>query len=185
MRYPDFRELHTQRLRLRKICMEDLELFYHRLGGSETVTRYMLFRPHRDMEESAASISKWLTRYASGPCYHWAIALKETDELIGVIDLLRLDEETESGSFAYMLGESFWGQGYGTEALRAVFDFAFREMELASIEADHMAENTASGAVMRKLGMVCRGTVPGKYEKNGKWHDAVQYGIRREQWLKE
>ena len=91
MKYPEFQELHTARLRLRKIRMTDLQNYYTRLGSSEAVTRYMLFQPHKSVEESSASIEKWLGRYEAGKCYHWAIALRETDELIGVIDLLRLD----------------------------------------------------------------------------------------------
>jgi len=184
MRYPAFRELQTVRLCLRKIRMEDAEHFYRRLGGSEAVTRYMLFQPHDSMEQSRESIQKWLSWYASGNCYHWAIALKATDELIGVIDLLRFDEETNSCSFAYMLGEGFWNQGYGTEAVRAVFDFGFREMELEIIEADHMEENGASGAVMQKCGMVYQRTIPRKYEKNGRKYNAAVYRITREDWMK-
>ena len=183
MRYRAFRELVTPRLRLRKIRMTDVDAFYTRLGGSEAVTRYMLFQPHKTVEESRASIEKWLCRYEAGKCYHWAIALEETDELIGVIDLLRFDEDANSCSFAYMLGEAFWNQGYGSEAVRAVFDFGFREMELAFIEADHMEENGASGAVMRKCGMVFQRTEPEKYEKNGRKYNAVVYRITRENWI--
>lgn len=184
MKYPEFQELVTSRLRLRKIRMADVESFYTRLGGSEAVTKYMLFQTHRTMAESKASIEKWLSRYEAGKCYHWAIALQSTDELIGVIDLLAFDEKKGRASFAYMLGEAFWNRGYGTEAVRAVFDFGFREMELEFIEADHMEENGASGAVMRKCGMTYRETVPEKYEKNGRKHNAPVYRITRQEWMK-
>ena len=180
MKYAAFRELHTDRLVLRKMAESDLKHYFHRLAGSEAVTRYMLFQPHDNIADSEVSIQKWLARYEAGPCYHWVISLKETRELIGIIDLLRIDERTESASFAYMLGQDFWGRGYGTEALKAVFDFAFQDMELRSIEADHMAENVGSGRVMQKAGMVCQGIHPAKYEKNGTFHDAVLYRITRE-----
>ena len=183
MRYPPFQELLTSRLRLRKIRLTDAEPFYTQLGGSGAVTKYMLFQPHQSPEESRASIEKWLSRYETGKCYHWAIARKDSDELIGVIDLLRFDETANSCSFAYMLAEACWNQGYGTEAVRAVFDFAFREMELSCIEADHMEENGASGAVMRKCGMVYKRTEPEKYEKCGRKHNAVVYGISRREWM--
>lgn len=183
MRWADFQELYTARLRLRKLRMDDLEDYYHRLGGSREVTRYMLFQPHKDIAESAASIEKNLRRYAAGRHYHWAIAARDTDSLMGVITLLRIDEETGTCSFAYMLGKDFWGRGYGTEALKAVLDFGFSQLELERIEADHMAENAASGAVMRKVGMTWQGMEPAKYEKNGRTYDAVCYGITREVWL--
>ena len=182
MRFQVFRELRTARLLLRKIRRTDGESFHSQLGGSEAVTRYMLFQPHKTLEESRASIEKWLTRYEAGKCYHWAIVLKDTDELIGVIDLLRFDEVANSASFAYMLAEDCWNRGYGTEAVRAVFDFGFREMELEFIEADHMEENGASGAVMRKVGMTYQRTEPEKYEKDGRKHNAVVYRINCENW---
>ena len=182
MRYPAFRDIETSRLRLRKIRMTDLQNYYTRLGSSEAVTRYMLFQPHKSVEESKASIEKWLARYEAGNCYHWVIVLKDTDELIGVIDLLRFDEVANSASFAYMLAEDCWNRGYGTEAVRAVFDFGFREMELEFIEADHMEENGASGAVMRKVGMTYQRTEPQKYEKDGRKHNAVVYRINCENW---
>lgn len=183
MRFAEFEELTTERLHLRKITAEDVVHYFIRLGSSEEVTRYMLFQPHRDISEAEAGIQKALRRYETKESYRWVIALKETDELIGVIDLLGFHAETKSCSFAYMLGRDFWGKGYGTEALRAVFDFGFSKMELERIEADHMAENGASGAVMRNVGMTRQCVVPGKYEKNGIRHDAIGYVITRQQWL--
>jgi hypothetical protein len=42
---------------------EDAPLYFARLGGSENVTRYMLFAPHKSMEESVRSVQKHLSRY--------------------------------------------------------------------------------------------------------------------------
>ena len=183
MIFAEFQELHTKRLRLRRLTREDIPLYFARLGGSEAVTEYMLFDAHTDISQSVASVEKALRRYAEGKCYRFCIALAENDELIGVIEALRFDEDESSCSFAYMLGRDFWGKGYGTEALEALFGFLFSVMDIRLVEADHMAENAASGAVMRKAGMVCNGVEPAKYEKHGVIHDAVQYTITKEQWL--
>ena len=121
-------------------------------------------------------MEKSLARLEAKTAYRWVIELPG-EGLIGVIDLLAFDPSAGSCSFAYMLAEAFWGRGYGTEAVKAVFDFAFRKMEMNRIQADHMAENGGSGAVMRKAGMVCVGVLPGKYEKHGQIHDAVCYEV--------
>jgi ribosomal-protein-alanine N-acetyltransferase len=184
MKYVPFTELTTDRLRLRKLTLGDIPLYYERIGSSPEVTQYMLFQPHRDISESVASVQKALGRYAQGKCYRFCIAMKDSDELIGIIEPLRFGEAASTCSFAYMLGKEFWGRGYGTEALKAVLDFLFERMEMERVEADHMAENAASGAVMRKAGMVPTAAVPGKYEKNGILHDALCYAITREQWRK-
>lgn len=182
MRYPEFEELLTPRLRLRKLTMADVPAYYERIGSSEEVTKYMLFSPHRDISESEASVEKVLRRYEAGNCYRFCIALRDTDELIGIIEPLRFDDEQGSCSFAYMLGQDFWGKGYATEALKAVFAFLFETMEIRRVEVDHMAPNAASGAVMRKAGMVYLGVTPDRYEKDGNTYDAVVYAITREQW---
>lgn len=182
MKYVPFPELISSRLRLRKLARSDIPMYFERIGSEAEVTRFMLFSPHRDISESAASIEKALQRYETGRCYRFCIALKDTDQLIGVIEPLRFDENTSACSFAYMLGRDYWGQGYGTEALRTVLDFLFRDMEMERVEADHMAENIGSGAVMRKAGMIFTGVVSGKYQKDGIVHDAACYCITREQW---
>ena len=185
MKFPEIREFLTENLILRKVRREDAQLYYERIGSREAVTRYMLFNPHTDIADSVESVENVLRRYDSGRCYRWAIALKEDDSIIGIIELLRFDETANSCSFAYMIGDEFWGRGYGTQALKAALQFAFSEMELAYVEADHMAANPASGAAMRKAGMVYIRTDEGKYQKNGNVYDAVVYRITAAQWKRE
>lgn len=183
MEFAEFREIRTERLLLRKLRLEDAQEYYARIGSSEAVTRYMLWSPHGSLADSVASIEKVLRRYETGRCYRWGAALREDDRIIGVIELLRFDEQKNTCSFAYMLAEEFWGRGYGTEMLRAALDFAFRQMQVEAVEADHMAENAASGAVMRKAGMRYVGTEKAKYEKSGVLHDAHAYQIERCEWM--
>ena len=185
MKFPEIRELYTEDLILRKMRREDAENYFSRLSSREAVTRYMLFMPHQDLSESVESVENVLRRYEYGRCYRWAIALKRDDSLIGIIELLRFDERTNSCSFAYMIGDDFWGRGYGTQALKAALDFAFSEMEVSSVEADHMAENPASGAAMRKAGMVYLRTDKEKYEKYGQKHDAPVYRITADRWKEQ
>ena len=93
MNYPEIQELNTHHLHLRKMRREDAPCYYARLGSSEAVTRYMLFDPHQDPAEAELSVEKVLQRYESGRCYRWAIALPEDDSMIGIVELLRFDEE--------------------------------------------------------------------------------------------
>ena len=179
MQFVPFHAIETDRLILRQLQMEDVYEYYERLFGDGDVSRYMLFDPHQDIGESMESLQRKLDRYAQGPYYCWGITRKEEDSLIGLVELLRFDEVQESCSFVYMLGCDYWNQGYATEALQAVFGFAFEELQLLRITADHMTKNPASGAVMRKAGMKHLGTEPEKYEKLGLRYDAELYEICR------
>ena len=180
MNFAPMRELQTERLSLRQIRFEDLYDYYERIGSDGEVTKYLNFEPHQDISETIASIERTLERYEEGGCYRWAIAEKEDDGIIGIFELLRFDEAAESCSFAYMLGKQWWGQGYATEAMREAFRFATEEMGVRKIIGDHMAPNAASGAVMRKAGMVQTGIIPGKYEKHGQIYDAICYELSLE-----
>ena len=180
MKFVPFRTLETERLILRDIRMEDIQEYYERLFGDGDVCRYLLVDPHQDIGESYEQIQDILQQYETGNFYRWGITEKGDDSLIGVISLVRIEEAKSECSFVYLLGCDYWNRGYGTEALKEVFRFAFEELEMERIVADHMAENPASGAVMRKAGMTHIGTEKAKYEKYGFFHDAEVYEIRSE-----
>ena len=180
MRFAEFQELETERLHLRQLQREDVYEYYERLFGDADVSRYMNFQPHQDISESLESLQRKLDRYGEKGFYCWAVAEKEEDSLIGLAELLRFDETDNSCSFVYLLGCNYWNRGYGTEVLKAVIRFAFEELEVERITADHMTKNAASGAVMRKAGMKHIGTEAEKYEKLGMKLDAEVYEIRNE-----
>ena len=175
-------EITTPRLHLRRLMEADAPAFYEKLASSIVVTQYMLWQPHASIEDSVASIQKAQRGYEDGTSCRWAIDLKDTEGLIGMIALLPRDVSQGVYSFAYMLAEDVWNQGYGTEALKAVMAFAFQECYAQCIVADHFAKNPASGAVMKKVGMEYHETIPGKYEKHGVRHDAIEYTFSRSQW---
>ena len=150
MRYVPFHPIETERLSLRQLQMEDVYEYYERLFGDADVTRYMNFEPHQDICESLESLQRKLERYEEGNYYCWGVTEKEEDSLIGLAELLRFDEAADSCSFVYMLGCNYWNRGYGTEVVKAILGFAFEELDVGRVVADHMDKNAASGAVMRK-----------------------------------
>ena len=180
MRFAEFHPIETERLLLRKLQLGDVYEYYERLFGDGEVTQYMLIDPHQTIMESLESVQRKLARYDEGNFYCWGVERKEEGGLMGLVELLRFDEQTDTCSFVYMLGCEYWNQGYGTEILKAVFRFAFEEMEVERILVDHMSKNVASGRAMEKAGMKHIGTETGKYEKLGIFHDAEIYEIRNE-----
>ena len=180
MRFAEFHPIETEHLLLRKLELGDVYEYYERLMGDADVSRYMLFDPHQTIMESLEDMQQKLRRYEEEPFYCWGVEQKEEAGLMGMVQLLRFDEQADSCSFVYMLGCNYWNQGYGTEILKAVFRFAFEELEVQRILADHMTKNIASGKVMEKAGMKHIGTETGKYEKMGILYDAEIYEICNE-----
>ena len=178
MTYSKITDISLHRLTLRRLKITDAKHFY-RFASNKNVSKYMLWVPHKSIEESMHSIERSITKYEEGKYYRWGIALKDSDVLIGIIQLLSFDETHNSCSFAYMLGEEYWGNGYGCEALSGVINYAFNSLGIDTIKADHFSQNIASGKVMRKCGMTHIGTSLKKYEKNGVLFDTENYVILR------
>ena len=98
--------------------------------------------------------------------YMFGIFLIETDELIGWISLTEvLRGALESGYVGYMMNRDHNGQGYMTEAVRLVVDYAFGELKLHRIEAGVMPHNGGSIRVLEKEGFHKKRNAQ-KHEKN-------------------
>ena len=70
--------------------------------------------------------------------------------LIGMCGVAQLyGEDPEIG---YWLGQPYWGQGYATEAARAVIDYAFEDLRLERLESGARVSNPASRRVLEKCG---------------------------------
>jgi RimJ/RimL family protein N-acetyltransferase len=60
-----------------------------------------------------------------------------------------LEDAPEVG---YWLGAPYWGQGYCTEALHAVIDYAFTDLDHEALHAGARVTNPASRRVLEKCG---------------------------------
>jgi RimJ/RimL family protein N-acetyltransferase len=111
----------------------------------------------------------------------WAI---EVDgEAAGGIGLVLMsDVERVSAEIGYWLGETYWGRGIVTDALRAVTADAFRRFELTRIFALPFADNHSSIRVLEKARYTLEGRLPQSAIKNGIIRDQMQYGTYRERW---
>src|SRR4029453_2198626 len=86
----------------------------------------------------------------------WAIDV--AGEAAGTIGItLGTDVERVGAEIGYWLGESFWGRGIMTDALKAVSQWSMQRFGLARIYALPFAANAASCRVLEKAGYVCEG----------------------------
>ena len=54
--------------------------------------------------------------------------------------------------FVWWIVKRFWGRGYGTEAARCALEHAFRKIRIPHLKSVGNSGNTASIAVMHKIG---------------------------------
>ena len=97
---------------------------------------------------------------------------------IGDINLFHIDQRNRQAS----VGISLWrpqdrGQGYGSDAMRAVLRWAFDQMNLHRIELSVAPYNDAAVAVYRKLGFVDEGRRREAHFEDGAYVDDVLMGL--------
>lgn len=106
------------------------------------------------------------------------IIRRADDQLLGGVTLNNIRYGVvQSASLGYWLGEPFAGQGYMTEALSRVMDYAFDEMKLHRLEAACMPANKASRRLLERLGFQEEGFFRGYLKINGVWEDHVIYSL--------
>lgn len=166
--------------------MADAPDMFHNWASDDEVTRFMTWRSHADISLSELVISNWLTELRSSDCYRWCIAHRETGQVIGAIDVVRLHKTTECAEIGYCLSRRYWNQGIMSEALYAVIEFLFSSVECNRIEACHHVGNPASGKVMQKCGMRFEGIKrQGGLDQNGNFYDLANYAILWSDWAKK
>lgn len=143
------REPETERLRLRRIRKEDAQRIFDCWANDPEVTKYLTWNPHESVAVTEKVVDIWLSEYEQPDCYRYGIELKESGELIGMIDVVRiLDNVPEIG---YCSGRAYWGNGYMTEALKALCAMLFEE-GYKEIDIEAIRENIASNIVIQKAG---------------------------------
>jgi len=143
----------TARLVLRRPQPADARAKYDYSRDPE-VARYMDWVPHADLDSALAVVERAAIRWESGEEYSWTITVKPTDSAAGSIGCHVQGHAVELG---FVLAKPYWGQGFATEAAKAVFAWAASCDEVCRIWATCDVENTASTRVLAKLGMVQEG----------------------------
>lgn len=153
------REIETERLKLRFLKADDAQTIFDNWASDPEVPRYMTWNVHTSVGTTKAVVNEWLTHYGEPGCYRWGIELKETGELIGMIDVVEY-EENNVPQIGYCSGRRWWNNGYMTEALIAVtaelFNDGFGELYIRAVR-----ENIGSNRVIQKAGFEFTGTLEG------------------------
>lgn len=143
--------LQTERLLLRPLRDSDAGSIFL-LRSDENINQYIDRPRATSIEDAKAFIEKILRLSAAQKNFYRAITLKENGEVIGTITLWNFNEHGSKAEIGYELLPSFQGKGYMQEALAAVIDLAFNELNLTSVEGWTHPDNVSSYKLLEKLG---------------------------------
>ena len=144
----------TERLILRKSRVEDAPAIFETYAQDSEVTRYLIWKPHKNVQETEQFLSACEQLWQTGKDFAYAILLKDDGNLIGMISLHPIGFKLEIG---YVLAHPYWGKGYMTEALCAAIKWVLSQPDIFRVQATCDIENIGSARVMEKAGMTCEG----------------------------
>ena len=136
--------------------------------------------------QSEKQTEAFMERAMSSLWKGFVIADRVTEEYIGQVDFVNLDEKNGFGELGIVIGDpNKTSKGYGSEALELFLDFGFNQLRLNRIELVCWGYNLRAQKAYEKVGFVKEGISRKKRFRNGSYHDEISYGILREEWEKK
>ncbi|WP_338131255.1 GNAT family N-acetyltransferase [Cohnella rhizosphaerae] len=113
----------------------------------------------------------------------FVIAEVDTELYIGQIGLDAIDWKNRCGRIGIVIGKlERCGQGLGTEAMRLLCEYAFKELNLNRLELEVYDFNERAYRSYLKCGFVEEGRLRQKLYRNGRYADVIQMGLLRSEW---
>lgn len=169
-------EIKTDRLKLRRFTLDDVQAMFDTWANDERVTRFLTWGAHGTVDVTKYVLSEWCNSYEKQDFYNWAIELD--GRLIGSIGCVDTDENSKRGEIGYCIGFDFWGKGIVSEAVSAVTNYLINDIGYNRLEIAHAVKNPASGRVAQKCGYKYEGTKREYFKAlNGELLDIAYYSI--------
>ncbi len=169
--------LETTRLILRPYRETDIPELLPLIGTREVAaTTLRIAHPYNEQH------ARDFLKLAEDPDKLWlAITLRSDGRQIGGMGL-RVEQQHQNAEIGYWLGVEYWGKGYATEGAREMLRYGFEDLKLNRIHASHFKHNSASGHILKKLGMRYEGCQREQLRKWDQFVDSELYGILRREW---
>jgi len=113
-----------------------------------------------------------------------AIQLQTDGKVIGYISLKFIDNLRQQASFDIVVGRSFQGQGFGTEAVNALLYFCFETIALHRVTSSFDKRDVSARRLFEKAGMRSEGEFLKDRFLNGAWVDTVWLAMLSEEYAK-
>jgi RimJ/RimL family protein N-acetyltransferase len=178
-----FTHIQTARLLVRRFQDGDLAAFLAYRNDPE-VARYQGWD---SIPESAGLAmiqeQKRIEPGVPGQWFQFAIELKDTRQLAGDCGLSVLVQDARQAQLGITLAREHQGQGLATEAVIAVLDYAFINLDLHRVVATVDVENVRSAALMERVGLRREGHFIKNAWFKGHWSDEYLYAVLQAEWL--
>ena len=174
--------LETTRLRLRPLELSDASAIQTAAGARE-IADTMISLPHPyPAGEAERYVARRQSEREAGHSATFTIEQKSQGRFCGLVEVRDIDREHSQAELSFWLAVEDWGQGFMSEAIRAVVRYAFESLGLNRLFAYHMLRNPTCGRVLDKNGFKQEGLLRQRVQKWGQFEDVALCALLRQEW---
>jgi ribosomal-protein-serine acetyltransferase len=166
-------------IRIRRLDLADVDALFASVRAS--LPELMAFMPwaHPDYsrEETSVFLAASYLAWSTGAAFEFAILDADSGAHLGGVGINSYSRAESVANLGYWVRSDAAGRGVCTAAARLAARFAFEHVGLRRLKLYHAVDNSASGAIARKLGFQREGLLRARLSAGGRVHDAVLYGM--------
>ena len=167
--------LETERLMLRRPTLADVKAIA-RLANDRRIAENARRLPHPYSQDHAVDF----VRGIAGDNRETVFLIENNHAPIGMVGIDWREPETPE--LGYWLGVEYWGQGFATEAARAVIDFTFEEFDVEHLISGARVANPSSRNILEKCGFQWSGVELHRFEALGSSTPVDCFRLSRGVW---
>jgi RimJ/RimL family protein N-acetyltransferase len=167
--------LETERLLLRRPTLADVKAIV-RLANDRRIAENTRRLPHPYLQDHAVDF----VRAIAGDKPETVFLVENNHTPIGMVGVDWREPSTPE--LGYWLGVEYWGQGFGTEAARAVIDFIFEAFDAEQMISAARVANPSSRNVLEKCGFQWSGVELHRFEALGSSTPVDCFRLSRSVW---
>jgi RimJ/RimL family protein N-acetyltransferase len=167
--------LETERLMLRRPTLADVKAIA-RLANDRRIAENTRRLPHPYSQDHAV---EFVRAMAANP-RETVFLIENSHTPIGIVGINW--REPDAPELGYWLGVDHWGQGFATEAARAVIDYSFEEFDIEHLISGARVANPASRNLLEKCGFQWSGVELHRFEALGSSTPVDRFRLSRGVW---
>ncbi|GJQ37136.1 MAG: ribosomal-protein-serine acetyltransferase [Anaerolineaceae bacterium] len=175
--------LHTHRLLIRNFNASDLEAFWAYRNDPQ-VAKFQSWSLPYSREKGEALIREMQDIHTprQGEWLQLALELKETGELIGDVVFGVKENDARQCSVGFTIASACQKNGFATEAMTALLDYLFEDVDMHRVVADCDTENVGSWKTLEKLGFRREAQFVESFMEGKEYRSEYFYGLLQREW---
>ncbi|MEV4111318.1 GNAT family protein [Nonomuraea sp. NPDC049695] len=172
-----------ERLGLREVTEADVPAL-HALYGDAAATQHMPFGP-RSLAEVARLVEQAMEAATAEPRLLYVLAVVDAArcDVIGVARLSIEAVHPHSAEIGFGLHPEQWGRGIGTDLVRLLLSFGFKELGLHRVWGARSPANLPAQLAMLTAGMVEEGRIRHHVHTPQGWRDSIVHSALEDEWI--